>query len=66
MVSVIRDLLPDRDRPIECRAFPMAYGILLMTLALHEASRVWKEVHGFKGMKLIKVLVIDQALYFLM
>lgn len=37
-----------------------------MALALYEAARVWKEAHGFKGMKLVKVLVVDQALYFLM
>lgn len=35
-----------------------------MLLALYEAARTWREAHGLKGMKLIKVLVLDQVIYF--
>lgn len=36
-----------------------------MTLALYQARIIWKETAGLKGLELMKVLIRDQALYFL-
>ena len=43
----------------------MAYGILLLGLALFKATEFWKH-HGFHGSRLVFVLVRDQAMYFVM
>ncbi|KAL5512653.1 hypothetical protein ACEPAG_2919 [Sanghuangporus baumii] len=45
---------------------PMAYGAILMILALYNAVEPWKISAGFKGFVLVKVLVRDQALYFIL
>ena len=46
------------------RVVPIAYGTLLLGLALYKAAEYWKASSGFKGFKLVKVLVLDQLLYF--
>ena len=46
------------------RVVPSAYGTLLLGLALYKAAEYWKTTSGFKGFKLVKVLVLDQLLYF--
>ncbi|EJC99034.1 uncharacterized protein FOMMEDRAFT_170790 [Fomitiporia mediterranea MF3/22] len=45
---------------------PMVYSVLLMALALYKATEFWKMQAGFKGFKLVKVLIQDQAIYFLL
>lgn len=47
------------------RALPMAYGTILMSLALRKAATIWKEQAGLKGLGLVRVLIRDQAIYFL-
>lgn len=43
----------------------MAYGLILMVLAVYKATVIWKEDGNFKGMTLVKVLIQDQILYFI-
>ncbi|THH05848.1 hypothetical protein EW145_g4505 [Phellinidium pouzarii] len=43
----------------------LGYGIILMVLALYKAAVLWKESAGFSGLGLVKVLIQDQAIYFL-
>lgn len=43
----------------------MIYNTLLLVLALYKAAVMWKENSGFGGMVLVKVLIRDQAIYFL-
>ena len=47
------------------RALEMAYATFLMILALYKAAIIWKETAGLKGINLAKVLVRDQAVYFI-
>lgn len=42
----------------------MTYSVFLMVIALYKAAKIWNEVEGTKGTELIKVLVLDQAIYF--
>ena len=42
------------------------YGTLLMALALYKAAEYWRMSTGFKGFTLVKVLIVDQILYFAM
>ena len=44
----------------------MIYGAILMVLALYKAAEYWKISAGFKGFTLVKVLIRDQALYFIL
>lgn len=44
----------------------MAYGVILMALALYKAAEFWRLSSGFKGFNLMKVLIIDQAIYFVL
>ena len=44
----------------------MAFGTLLMGLALYKGYKYWKMNSGLKGIELIKVLLIDQFLYFML
>jgi len=46
-------------------SIPLAYGSLLLALAFYKAAAIWKESAGLKGVSLIKVLIRDQAFYFL-
>lgn len=44
----------------------MMYGLILMVLALYKAAQFWTMSAGFKGFALVKVLVQDQVIYFVM
>ncbi|EJC99532.1 uncharacterized protein FOMMEDRAFT_160599 [Fomitiporia mediterranea MF3/22] len=44
----------------------MVYGLVLMLLALYRAAEYWKMSSGFRGFKLVKVLIRDQIIYFLL
>lgn len=48
------------------RGIPLVYGSILMFLALYQAGRVWNETHGIQGVDLVRVLIQDQAIYFIM
>ena len=43
---------------------PFVYGAILCTLALIKGWQYWKEIGCF-GTNLVKVLIIDQAIYYL-
>jgi hypothetical protein len=45
------------------RSVPLAYGAMLMVLAVYKATQYWREV-GFSGSKLVLVLLQDQVVYF--
>ena len=45
------------------RLLPMAYGTLLLVLALIKATEFWK-LNGIRGSRLVWVLIKDQVLYF--
>ncbi|KAH8112184.1 hypothetical protein DFH11DRAFT_1858210 [Phellopilus nigrolimitatus] len=45
---------------------PLLYGIILMVLALYKAAEHWRETAGFSQFTLGKVLIQDQAIYFIM
>ncbi|KAH8109172.1 hypothetical protein DFH11DRAFT_1861689 [Phellopilus nigrolimitatus] len=47
-------------------AAPMLYGVILMALALYKAAEYWREMAGFSQFNLVKVLIQDQAIYFIM
>ncbi|KAH8104857.1 hypothetical protein DFH11DRAFT_1519322, partial [Phellopilus nigrolimitatus] len=44
---------------------PMLYGIILMVLALYKAAEHWRVTAGFSQFNLVKVLIQDQAIYFI-
>ncbi|KAH8109712.1 hypothetical protein DFH11DRAFT_1547994 [Phellopilus nigrolimitatus] len=46
-------------------AAPMLYEIILMVLALYKAAEHWRETAGFSQFTLVKVLIQDQAIYFI-
>ncbi|KAH8109186.1 hypothetical protein DFH11DRAFT_1515944 [Phellopilus nigrolimitatus] len=48
------------------KATPMVFAIILMTLALYKAVEHWRETAGFSQFTLVKVLIQDQAIYFIM
>ncbi|KAL5500904.1 hypothetical protein ACEPAH_9291 [Sanghuangporus vaninii] len=45
---------------------PMVYGAVLMVLALYKAAEYWRMSAKLKGSTLVKVLLQDQVLYFLL
>ena len=47
------------------RAIPLLFNAVLMGIALYGAARLWKETRGVHGASLLSVLILDQALYFL-
>ncbi|KAH8112181.1 hypothetical protein DFH11DRAFT_1786727, partial [Phellopilus nigrolimitatus] len=47
-------------------ASPMLYAVILMILALYKAAEHWRETAGFSQFTLVKVLIQDQAIYFIM
>ncbi|KAH8109188.1 hypothetical protein DFH11DRAFT_1515907, partial [Phellopilus nigrolimitatus] len=47
-------------------AAPLLYAIILMVLALYKAAEHWRETAGFSQFTLVKVLIQDQAIYFIM
>lgn len=42
----------------------MAYGLILMILAIYKAAEFWKLSSGFIEFNLVKVLILDQVIYF--
>ena len=44
----------------------MVYGAILMVLALFKAAEYWRISAGFKGSTLVKILIRDQVLYFML
>ena len=47
------------------RTFPLAYGFLLLILALFKGHEFWK-LHGHSGSRLVLVLIKDQAFYYIL
>ena len=47
------------------RVIPSVYQVILMILSVKGAATMWRETEGFTGAKLLKVLLADQVLYFL-
>ncbi|KAH8109708.1 hypothetical protein DFH11DRAFT_900530 [Phellopilus nigrolimitatus] len=47
-------------------AVPLLYAVILMVLALYKAAEHWRETAGFNQYTLVKVLIQDQAIYFIM
>ena len=45
------------------RSIPLAYGALLLVLALRKAGEFWK-LNGFNGSLLALVIIRDQAFYY--
>ncbi|THH06898.1 hypothetical protein EW145_g3761 [Phellinidium pouzarii] len=45
-------------------SIPLVYGFILMVLALYKAVMFWKTEGGFNGLGLVKIAVMDQAVYF--
>ena len=45
------------------RTIPLAYGALLLVLAVYKARELWR-LNGFTGSRLVLVLIRDQALYY--
>ncbi|KAH8112195.1 hypothetical protein DFH11DRAFT_1745102 [Phellopilus nigrolimitatus] len=45
---------------------PLLYAIILMVLALYKAAQHWRETGGFSQYTLVRVLIQDQAIYFIM
>lgn len=48
------------------RIIPMVYGIILMVLAFSESAQYWRESAGLNGFPLVKVLIQDQVIYFIL
>ena len=46
------------------RTIPLAFGTLLMTLAIYKAAEYWRLSSGFKGFLLVRVIIQDQILYY--
>lgn len=44
----------------------MVYGVIFMVLAFYKAAEFWRMSGGFKGFDLVKVLIVDQAIYFIL
>ncbi|OCB87144.1 hypothetical protein A7U60_g5658 [Sanghuangporus baumii] len=44
---------------------PTIYGAILMALGLFKATEYWKASAGFQGFVLVKVLIQDQVVYFM-
>lgn len=42
----------------------MVYEVILMALVIYKAAEYWRMSNGLKGFDLVKVLVMDQLLYF--
>ena len=47
------------------RATPLVYEFSLMVFAIHKAIRL-KKTLGYRGVKLVRILIIDQAIYFIL
>lgn len=44
---------------------PLAFGTLLMVLAVYKAKDFWR-LNGFRGSRLVRVLITDQLIYFVL
>ncbi|KAH8111441.1 hypothetical protein DFH11DRAFT_1613150 [Phellopilus nigrolimitatus] len=44
---------------------PLLFELTLMSLALYKAAGFWRSSAGFGGINLVKVLIEDQAIYFI-
>lgn len=44
----------------------MVYSVTLMALAIYKAAEFWRLSSGFKGFNLVKVIIVDQAIYFVL
>lgn len=47
------------------RMSPLAFEALLMVLALYKATEFWR-LYGFHGSRLLRVLITDQIIYFIL
>lgn len=45
-------------------AIPIVYGVIIMALALYKSAEYWRMSSGFKRFILVKVLIVDQVIYF--
>ena len=43
---------------------PLMYGMILMVLALYKAKEYWRASFGLHGFTLVKILILDQILYY--
>ena len=48
------------------RIIPLAYAILLLILAIYKGAEYWRMSAGLKGFMLVKVVIRDQILYFML
>ena len=44
---------------------PLVYGILLMILAVYKSATILKEDGGLSVVRIIKIIVRDQVIYFM-
>ena len=58
-------LLYETDYSLNGRTLPLAFGTLLLILALFKATEYWKQ-NGFSGSDLVLILIKDQAFYYLL
>ena len=48
------------------RFITASYGGVLLVLALYKASKYWEKTAGLRGLELVKVVIRDQVIYFLL
>ena len=58
--TLIKHLLKSR------RMMPLVFAVILMILALHKATLFWRLTAGFRGFRLLTVVIQDQFLYFML
>ena len=44
----------------------MVFNLVMMVLAIYKAGEYWETSAGFKGFKLVKVVIKDQIIYFVL
>ena len=44
----------------------MTYGVILLVLAAYKAAEYWRLSAGFKGFTLVKILIVDQMMYYVL
>ena len=54
-----------KDVSLNTRILPLAYGALLLALALFKATQYWKQ-NGYSGSRLMLVIIRDQILYYVL
>ena len=64
MVSIILPQVDEMSQLISSRVLPLAYELLIMGLAMYKAVKFWKASAGFSGLRLIKVIMMDQVMTF--